>query len=77
VVSPSNKKAMVTSVKSELNTIREFENFLRDAGGFSITQAKAIAASGYKAIATLRDEDGEADETAALLKKLADMFSSK
>lgn len=76
VTFPSNTKAIITGVKSELNTIREFENFLRDAGGFSISQAKAIAANGYKAIATLRDEDGESD-LSAQLKKLADLFSSK
>lgn len=75
VTSPSNEKATVTSVKSELNTIREFENFLRDAGGYSIAQAKAIAADGYKAIATLRDEDGEAEEISALLLKLKNTFS--
>lgn len=75
VTFPSNTKAIITSVKSELNTIREFENFLRDAGGFSISQAKAIAASGYKAIADFRDENGEAD-LSAQLKKLADLFSS-
>lgn len=77
VVSPSNVKATITGIKSELNTIREFENFLRDAGGFSISQAKAIAATGYKAIADLRDEDGEADhQDSAQLKKLADFISS-
>lgn len=70
VTFPSNTKAIITSVKSELNTIREFENWLRDAGGFSIAQAKAISANGYKAIANLRDEDGEADD-AAELKALA------
>jgi HK97 family phage prohead protease len=76
VTSPSNTKATIISVKSELNTIREFETFLRDAGGFSIAQAKAISANGYKAIADLRDEDGEADLSAEL-RKLVDMFSSK
>jgi HK97 family phage prohead protease len=71
VTFPSNTKAIITGVKSELNTIREFEGFLRDVGGFSIAQAKAIAASGYKAIAYLRDEDGEADDAAELVKLAA------
>jgi HK97 family phage prohead protease len=74
VTSPSNKKATVTSVKSELNTIREFETFLRDVGMFSHAQAKAIAADGYKAIANLRDEVSEAEELAAEMKRLADFI---
>jgi hypothetical protein len=73
VTFPSNTKAIITGVKSELNTIREFESWLRDAGGYSIAQAKAIAASGYKAVASLRDEDGEADD-AAELKALAEFI---
>lgn len=72
VTSPSNHKATILSVKSELTTIRDFERFLRDAG-FSITEAKAIAANGYKAFANLRDEDGEADPSAEL-KQLAEFI---
>lgn len=74
VTFPSNTKATILSVKSELTTIRDFENFLRDAGGFSIAQAKAISANGYKAIASLRDEDGEASDKTAQLKRLADFI---
>lgn len=77
VTFPADSFARVASVKAELNTIREFENWLRDAGGFSIAQAKAIAATGYKAIADLRDEDGEADDESKELQKLIDSFSSK
>jgi HK97 family phage prohead protease len=77
VVSPSNTMATIRSVKSELNTIREFENWLRDAGNFSIAQAKAIAAKGFKAIADdLRDEDGEADQSTEL-RKLVEFLRSK
>jgi hypothetical protein len=40
-----------------IRTIREFEDFLRDEGGFSHAAAKAIAAGGFKA-SDPRDEDG-------------------
>lgn len=63
VTFPANERARVTSVKSadEIRTIREFEAFLRDAGGFSRDAAKAIAAGGFKATTDPRDE-ADADE---------------
>lgn len=68
VTFPANPKARLTGVKSGGDmTIREFEAFLRDAGGFSAAAAKAIAASGYKA-ATPRDE-GAATELADMLRR--------
>lgn len=63
---PMNESARVTAVKS-IKTIREFEDFLRDVGGYSHAAAKAIAASGFKA-AEPRDED-DADELAAALRR--------
>mgnify|MGYP000868761760 CR=1 FL=1 len=56
---PANGAARVRAVKAagEIMTIREFEDFLRDVGGFSHSAAKAIAAGGFKA-AEPRDEDG-------------------
>lgn len=66
---PSNPLSSVTGIKSagDITTIREFEDFLRDAGGFSRAAAKAIASSGFKA-AEPRDED-EAGAVAALLRR--------
>lgn len=49
VTFPANGKARISDVKSDIRTIRDFEAFLRDVGGFSNGQAKAIAASGFKA----------------------------
>lgn len=51
VAFPMNDMARVTAVKAahRIKTIREFEDFLRDEGGFSHAAAKAIAAGGYKA----------------------------
>lgn len=66
---PMNENARVTGVKAanDIKTIREFEDFLRDAGGYSHAAAKAIAAGGFKA-AEPRDED-DADALAAALRR--------
>lgn len=71
VTFPANGKARILAVKAALGITspREFERFLRDAGGFSHAQAKAIAASGFKA-SDPRDED-EADLAAALRRNIA------
>jgi HK97 family phage prohead protease len=53
VTFPMLPEAVVTAVKS-CTTIREFEAALRDVG-FSQTEAKAIAADGYRGLATHRD----------------------
>lgn len=55
VTIPMLDAAKVTGVKS-MKTIREFEGKLRDVG-FSIKEARAIAAAGFKGLANLRDED--------------------
>lgn len=56
VTFPMLEVAQVTAVKSDqIKTIREFERAMRDAG-FSQTEAKAIAASGYKGFANHRDD---------------------
>lgn len=64
-----NESANVTAVKAAENvkTIREFEDFLRDVGGFSHAKAKAIAASGFKNHSEPRDEDG--GELADLIRR--------
>lgn len=71
VTFPANGKARISQVKSAsgIGTIRDFEQFLRDVGGFSNAQAKAIAASGFKATDP-RDED-EADLAALLRRNIA------
>jgi HK97 family phage prohead protease len=57
-----NPLAGIDGVK-QITTIRDFENFLRDAGGYSKNQAQIIAAGGYKALQIRRDA-GEGDEAA-------------
>lgn len=67
-----NPLAGIESVKSaaaEMRSIREFEDFLRDVGGFSAQRAKAIAAAGWGQV----DEDR--DDPAALKKSLGEVFA--
>lgn len=72
VTFPANGAARVASVKAaaQITTIREFEEFLRDAG-FSRGAAKSIASQGFKA-ADPRDED-VADQVATV-RRLATMI---
>lgn len=63
VTMPANPKARVQAVKSDL-TIRDAEKALRDVG-FSQSDAKAIVASGFKALPQ-RDVEGMGDLIASL-----------
>lgn len=69
---PANGKARISEVKSEINTIREFENFLRDAG-FSAAEAKRIASTGFKAA---HRDDGDLSELADALKRNASILKN-
>jgi HK97 family phage prohead protease len=76
VTFPANTSAMVDSVKSDdIKTIREFEDFLRDAG-FSNARAKAIASHGFKAQPEPRDED-ELAQLLSTAKRYASAFAPK
>lgn len=71
VTFPANELARISDVKSasdEIKTVRDFETFLRDVGGFSNAAAKKITAQGFKA-SDSRDED-EADVVAILRRNL-------
>lgn len=72
---PSNASARVTALKAaqDITTIREFETFLRDVGGFSNAKATAIASQGYKA-SEPRDEDGT--DLAAILRRNIETLSN-
>jgi uncharacterized protein len=50
VTFPMNDLARNTAVKaSDIRTVRQFEDFLRDVGGYSHGAAKSIARAGFKA----------------------------
>lgn len=76
VTFPANDKARVSAVKAAdgIKTIREFEEFLRDAGGFSVAAARAIASGGFKRRPDPRDEDGIGDHIRARLAALASVI---
>lgn len=76
VTFPMNDAAGVTNVKAaeHIKTIREFEDFLRDEGGFSHAAAKAIAAGGFKS-SEPRDEDG-AELVREQFKQLAERIKA-
>ncbi len=63
-----NELARIEAVKAagNITTIREFEDFLREAGGFSKAQAVAIAAGGWKTLQDRRDS-GAADDAKSYL----------
>lgn len=71
---PSNALATVSSVKraidrpalaDDITSLREFEEFLRDFGGFSHSSAKAIAADGFR--------QPDADVATAIRRTLGDL----
>lgn len=71
VTFPANPEANIESIKSikDIETIREFERYLRDAGT-SQQKAKIIASECFKALKSQRDADREAkdDDVKALLE---------
>jgi HK97 family phage prohead protease len=72
VTFPANTNALITGVKSIPTTIRELEDFLRDAGGFSRAQAKSIAVHGFKAA----EEQRDADDLTPFLNRLTQLSPS-
>ena len=60
---------------SRIRTIRDFEAFLRDAGGFSHAAAKAIASGGFRANPNPRDEGGM-DDLLDLQRQAERLFSA-
>lgn len=73
-----NPLAGIDSVKTagNITTIREFEDFLRDAGGFSKAQAKDIAVGGWKSLQDRRDA-GDGDDAAQYLNFLKSLSMEK
>lgn len=64
------KRADFDLACGEIKTIRDFEDFLRDVGGFSDTAAKAIASCGFRQKADPRDEAA----TSEIKSGIADIF---
>lgn len=77
VTFPANPEARVSAVKGvdDIRTIRDFEAFLREVGGFSHAAAKAIALSGFKAKSEPRDEDGGLNDLLASMKRASKVLT--
>ncbi len=73
-----NPLAGIDAVKAagNITTIREFEDFLREAGGFSKSQAVAIACGGWKTLQDRRDS-GTSDDVKETLGILSGLKFSK
>lgn len=74
VVFGMNPEARIEQVKraGNITTIREYEDLLRDVGGFSNRQAKLLAVGGWDALQTARDESASGDAA----KQLCDHLES-
>ncbi len=71
VTFPMQRAARVAAFKAALpQSIRDFEGFLREAGGFSRREAKALAAHGFKALAR-RDAGADWASTLRAIDALA------
>lgn len=71
VTFPANDQAQVTTVKAQsITTIREFETFLRDAGGFSANEAKRIASAGFQT----RDVSDVGEEVRAIVDQIKNKY---
>lgn len=79
VTFPANPDARVAAVKAgDITTVREFEAFLRDVGGFSNAAARKIAADGYKATdPDPRDEDEDGADLQAIIRRNIDTLKRK
>lgn len=66
VMFPANALARVTQVKSDIGSIRDFECFLREAGGYSRSEARTLALKGFSGLAgALGASSGGADTATA------------
>jgi hypothetical protein len=72
VTMQSNTLARVEGVKQDgLPTERQFEDWLVRDAGFSRSQAKAVIASGFKALPGMRDAAGSEDGLAESIRRAA------
>jgi ATP-dependent Clp protease protease subunit len=72
---PDQLRDAVATASPKSTNIRDFECFLRDAGGFSRSQAKALSAGGFSAIADHRDDEGALQQLAQHIASRAESLS--
>lgn len=68
----ANPRAQVDAAKhaGQITNIRDYEDFLREVGGFSKAQAKLLAVA-WKAMPGQRDADGEPEDVQQLIETFA------
>lgn len=77
---PADEAARITDVRSEeldeIDSIRDFENFLRDAGGFSKSVATSLVAKARKLFLDQREAEAEEKASNDLLERLKKLEES-
>lgn len=77
---PADGAARISNIRAEdldeIDSIRDFENFLRDAGGFSKSQATALVAKAKKLFRDQRESDADEEKATALLERLRKLEQS-
>lgn len=80
VLWPMNEDAAIQSVKSlmigedgKFKSIRELEDLIRETLDLSSRECKALLSGGYKALASLRDEDETKAQDAGTLEVLSEL----
>lgn len=76
VTFPANDKAKIVAVKSLPETIRDFENMLRDVVGYSKDEARSIASIGFKGINKGRDALGDQEALTKLNDKYVNLIKN-
>lgn len=83
VTFPMNETSLISAVKGQLPTEREFERFLTQDAGFSRSQARLIISDGFKALSAAKPgavseghEDVDWDAVARSLSDLSEQINS-
>lgn len=78
VTFPMQPEARISSFKQiPIRTPREYEAFLRDAGGFSRTEAKALTAQGFTGLTSRRDAGGNWSDVLNTIRHLEKLITEK
>lgn len=77
VTFPMNENALITSVKGNSKSIREWEEILRDVGGLSRTESKVGAKAIYKSLNLNQRDADQQHELVTLINKVANIIKQK
>jgi uncharacterized protein len=77
VTFPMNENALITSVKGNSKSIREWEEILREVGGLSRTESKVGAKAIYKSLNSNQRDADQQQELVSLITKVANIIKQK